>query len=134
MKTVMLEKRRCHRFKIELPAWFKSSAADEEFSIGTTVDVSATGMCLVSKAKLKLNQDLLLQVKLPSEEILFIKGKIVWVKDDFRGIIPEYRVGFRIETSNLDELKFVRFCAMKMLEFYRANVNPYHPENRTEKI
>lgn len=126
--TAMQEKRRVHRFKMELPAWFCTSDSDDELSIGTTVDISATGICFVSKTELAVDQELVLQIKIPSEEVLFIRGKVMWVKEDFRSVLPEYRIGFKInDAPQNDELRFVRFFAMKMLDFFKANVNPYVP-------
>jgi len=67
-----------------------------------------------------LEQIIYVQIKLPSEELLVIKSKVVWIKENFRTAIREYQVGLKIlEPVNPDESKFVRFCAERMLEFYK---------------
>lgn len=118
----MQEKRRCHRFNIELPVWFKScSVGDDMVAIASTMDISATGMSFVAKEELEKGQELLLQVKLPSDETLTVKTRVIWIREDFGAAIREYRVGLQVvEPVRNDESKFVKFVAAQMIEFYKG--------------
>jgi hypothetical protein len=129
----MQDKRRCHRFKVELPAWFKADPLDDTYSMSTTIDISALGISLVVKSPLEIGQEFLIQVKMPSEEILLVKTQVVWVKEDFRTAIREYHVGLKIvEPINHDEAKFVKYCAMLMLEYYKHPQDTFIDQNTDE--
>ncbi len=116
----MDEKRRCFRFKLEVPAWFKNTRYQQkDLSIASTVNVSATGIALTTREPLEVGQQILMQVKLPPDERVIVRAEVVWVKDITRTFIPEYQVGLRlVEPMQYEEGKFVKFCAQKMLEFF----------------
>ena len=114
----MSDKRRCHRLHIELPATFKISEKDEEISLGTTLDVSALGLCLLTKEVLKVGQELALQLILPRGEKIRLQVKVVWVKEtDFYGIEDEFMAGIKIlEPFRADEVKFIKFFVKELLK------------------
>ena len=121
----MEEKRRVLRFKLEVPAWFKNTKyKNKDLSIASTMNVSATGIALITREALEVGQQVLMQVKLPPDERVIVRAEVVWVRDITRTFIPEYQVGLRlVEPMQYEESKFVKFCAKKMLEFY----NQEHP-------
>lgn len=114
-----LEQRRCFRFKMELPAWFRNSRSQKDLSLATTLDVSATGMCLATREALEVGQEILMQVKLPPEDRVIIRTRVVWVREIAGTMVREYQVGLRlVEPMQYEEGKFVKFFAKKMLDFW----------------
>jgi hypothetical protein len=115
----MQEKRRCLRFSVELPAWYKNTS-DKNFTNAITLDISATGICFVNDDELEPGQELLMKVKLPPKEEIVINTKVIWVKGLFGSGAKEYRVGVKItEPVRFDESKFVKFCAKIMLDLFK---------------
>jgi len=119
----MKERRRCHRLRIKLSAWFKTHHYDESYSQVFTMDVSATGMSFITKEELELRRHLLVEVQLPNEK-LTLHTQVVWVDGDFQTAVREYKVGLMlVEPLKYDEKKFVKYCAEQMIK---------HPELREE--
>ncbi len=117
----MQDKRRCLRFSIELPAWYKSQKKRRDDSYkAVTLDISATGICFVSEEELNAGDELVMKLELPRKEIIRIGTKVVWVKGLFGVGAREYRVGVRItEPIKFDESRFVKFCAQVMLDLFK---------------
>jgi len=115
------DKRRCLRFSIELPAWFKSQKKRKEETFkAITLDISATGICFVNDDELSVGDYLVMKLELPRKEIIQIGTKVVWVKGLFGVGAKEYRVGVRIvEPIKFDESRFVQFCAQIMLDLFK---------------
>ena len=115
----MSEQRRCLRFNIELPVCFKNIRHQKDLSIATTINVSAKGLCILTREALEVGQQLLMQVKLPQEDRAIVNTQVMWVKEKL-GVMPrEYEIGVRlVEPMQHDEPKLVKFCAQKMLESY----------------
>jgi len=110
------DKRRCHRLKVELPASFKASDEHKNLSIASTIDVSAIGICLISKEKLAVGQELPLHVTLPDDRRLTLNVKVIWVKEEIVSDINEYKMGIKINDGmKADEKKFVKFVAKEMI-------------------
>jgi c-di-GMP-binding flagellar brake protein YcgR len=115
----MSDKRRCLRFSIELPAWYKNSK-NNDFLNAVTLDISATGICFVAEEEIEVGQELLMKVKLPPRETILINTKVVWVRGLFGSGATEHRVGVKIiEPIRFDEAKFVQFCAKIMLDLFK---------------
>ena len=114
------DKRRCLRFRIELPAWYTRPHRQDE-GAAVTLDISATGACFISPDPLDVGRVLVMRIKLPHNEIVRIKVKVIWVKALFGSGADEYRIGVRIiEPVAFDEAKFVRFCAGLMLDIFKG--------------
>lgn len=114
-----MDHRRCFRFKLEIPAWFRTSRFSEELTVATTLNVSATGICLVTREPVEVGQNILMQVRLPDYERVIINTHVVWVKERREDVDCRYFVGLRlVEPIEHEEKKFVKFCAQKMLEFF----------------
>ena len=115
-----MDNRRCFRFKMELPAWFQNTRYQKDLSLAMTINVSANGICLITREPLEVDQEILMQVKIPPEDRVIIRTQVVWVKEMPGTIVREYQVGLRVvEPMQFEETKFVKFCAQKMLEFWR---------------
>jgi Tfp pilus assembly protein PilZ len=115
----MVDKRRCLRHKIEVPAWFKNTRYQKDLSLATTINISATGICLTTREPLEAGQEVLMQVKLPPDERVIINTRVVWIQEIMGLTVREYLVGLRlVEPMQFEEKKFVQFCARKMLDFY----------------
>ena len=114
------EHRRSHRIKIELPASFKASKTQSHSSVAIVLDISATGICITSRDALDLGQELTIQVRLPTEEKLTVKAKVVWIREKVVLNDREYSMGIKLlEPMNEDEAKFVRFYVSKLFTVYR---------------
>jgi len=118
----MSDKRRCHRYDIELPVSFKLSHQQKHISVATTINISAKGICMASKEKFLRGQKFPMQVKLPSGERLVIHVEVIWVKEVLVCNTLEFQAGIKIADGGLkaDEAKFVKFCADIMLDEYKA--------------
>lgn len=115
------EHRRSHRIKIELPASFKASKTQSHSSVATVLDISATGICITTRDALDLGQELSIQVRLPTDEKLTVKAKVVWVRENVVLNDREYSMGIKLlEPMNEDEAKFVRFYVTKLFGVYRT--------------
>ena len=118
----MQDKRRCHRLAIELSATFLLSDKPNQVDFATTMDMSATGIRLLTKEKVKKQQKLVITVKLPEEGPIVIHAEVVWVKEVPVYSHTEYQVGIQIDDSMpADEAKFVRYYAHKLKEFFGNN-------------
>jgi len=117
----MQDKRRCHRLKIQLPACYRISDQNDDLAIGSTIDISAIGICLLSKEKLEVGQELPIQVTLPEDDKIVIHVKVIWVKEAYDSSSPEseYKMGLKIlEPLKGGESKLVRYYAKQLLTFF----------------
>lgn len=118
------DKRRSHRVKVELPVSFKASIHQRHVSIGTTMDISATGICLKTREKLDEGQLLEIQLKLPTDETLVIRTKVVWVREMDYGLSPDFLAGIKIvDQMNDDEAKFIRYYVRLFFDHFRKSDN-----------
>src|SRR3990167_4071698 len=115
------DKRRAHRLKIELPASFKVTNAQKYISIGTTLDISAVGMCLKTREKLNVGQELAIQLKLPQGEKITLRAKVVWNKPMDFSPHSDLSIGIQLlGPVGEDEKKFVRFYAQELFNLYKT--------------
>ena len=118
----MQDKRRCKRYEVDLPATFRVREDQKHISFATSLNVSAKGLCVVTKEQLAKGQKVKMQVKLPTKETLSMNATAVWVRESMACSRKEYLVGLEIEDKvTADEARFVKFCADIMLEEYRKN-------------
>lgn len=111
----MQEKRRCHRIGIELPASYQASQAFRSISIATTLDISATGLCLLTREPLLVGQEIALQITLPVEGRIIVNVRVIWVKEIYTAMTTEFQIGLQIiEPMRADERAFVRFYAKQL--------------------
>ena len=116
----VMENRRAHRLRIEIPATFKVSKNQEHISIATTVDVSALGLCLQTKETLRAGQELALTLKLPNQEKVNLNAVVVWFRTADFSLGGEYTAGIKLTESPKDEeVKFIKFYVSKLMEFYK---------------
>ena len=107
----MVEQRHTHRFRIELPASFQL-VKKPYVSMATTLDVSATGLCIRTREPLHKGQKVILRVRLPDEELLTLDTRVVRVEEDSSLMNREYKVGIQIvDQLKGDQVKFVKFYA-----------------------
>ncbi len=116
----MTEKRTTHRLDINLPAFFEIPEAQDHITIATTLNISATGLRLLTKKRLEVGQELPLQINLSHEQTITIHVRVVWVKESYSNTTREYLMGIKIKDSmQADESKFVRFYAEKLMDFFK---------------
>ena len=112
-----MEQRRCHRLSIELLVSFESMGA---VHIAKTNDISATGLCILTRENLKIGKILPIRLTLPQGQKISLQVKIIWINEIPLGSISEYKVGLQIISSNRsEEEKFVQFYAQQLAEFYK---------------
>ena len=78
------------RFASDLPVKFRLASSATEFRNGRLVDLSAAGICLMSKAKLYPGEILEMVIESVDKKVLkrrrIIRGKIAWVKGEKAGL------------------------------------------------
>jgi len=113
------DKRRAHRLRIELPATFTIAEAKYPVLLGTTIDISAVGICLKTRAKLDVGQELAIHLRLPDEEKILIHTEVVWVKELESFMDREYSIGIKIiDALKTDESKFVKYYVSQLFKEY----------------
>lgn len=113
----MSETRRSYRLPIEIPATFKVKEGQKHISIGTTLNVSALGICLKTKEKLDNGQHLDIKLKLPTGEDIVIHTVVVWVKEMDFYAAKDYSVGVKIsDVMYADEAKFIKYYVKQFLQ------------------
>ncbi|MFH1360233.1 MAG: PilZ domain-containing protein [Candidatus Omnitrophota bacterium] len=124
----MQDRRRCHRLNIELPASYQAQGNQGSLTVASTLDLSATGICLRSRDKLHQGQKLPVQVTLPAGEKILIHVEVIWVQEIYEASPTEFKIGLKIdEPLKADESKFVRFYASQLLEFFKENPQANRP-------
>lgn len=114
-----MEKRRCQRLSIELPATIEAIDGQGGLSLATTVDLSALGFRVFTDAELKTGQEIIMKISV-DEKLLGLKSKVVWVTLTEVPGEKKYLVGIKIlETPDRDELQFVKFFTKRLLQFYK---------------
>ena len=115
------ERRTTHRLNIELPAFVGIPGSPKNISLASTLNISATGVCLLSKHRFDVGQELLLKVNLPIKEKLTINVRVVWFKEIITFNGREYMSGIKIiDAMRFDEAKLVRFYAEQLIEFFKS--------------
>ncbi len=115
------ERRTTYRLNIELPAFVEIPGSPQNVSLATTLNISATGVCLLSKHRFDVGQELFLKINLPTKEKLTIHVQIVWFKETIAFNGREYMSGIKIiDAMKFDEAKLVRFYADQLIEFFKS--------------
>ena len=115
-----MEQRRTQRLKIEIPATFKITNQQEHVSIGTTLNISATGLCLQTKERLTPGQDLAISLNLPSYEKVTMNVRVIWVQETDFSLTSDYLIGIKItESLKSEEVKFIKYYVSQLLDFYK---------------
>ncbi|MCK5580820.1 MAG: PilZ domain-containing protein [Candidatus Omnitrophica bacterium] len=113
------DKRRCTRFEIDLPVSFKITPKCASISLGTTIDISATGFRLCCREQLKVGHHMLIALTLPNNETLKLRVKVAWVQNAYfeAYLMSEFIMGLRIqEPLGDDERRYVKFCAQELIK------------------
>jgi len=113
----MQDRRRCHRFDVELPVAFRATRYQRHISVGLTQNVSATGLCFLTTQGVDIGQDLTIEIQIPSGEKLTLNTAVVWVRET--GYISrDFLIGVRLrEPVDDDARKFIRFCAQELSRY-----------------
>ncbi len=124
----MSETRRSVRLPIEIPATFKLYQFQQHISIGTTINISALGICLKTKEKLDPGQKLYIKLKLPSGEDANIQTVVMWRKEMDFSAATDYSIGIKIvDELKPDEQKFIKYY---VAEFLKAPKEQKGPDTR----
>jgi len=114
------EQRRSYRLNLDLPATFQIFDVEMKPARASIQDVSAVGICFLTKTEVKPGQKITLRVTLPGKEAVAVHGTAVWCKQKVLYDVTEYRLGVKIDDPiKGDEGKFVKFYANKFMEHYR---------------
>ena len=112
-----MEKRRCQRLSIELPATIESIDGQGGLSVATTVDLSVLGFRIFTDAELRTGQEVAMKITV-NEQMLSLRVKVAWVTQTEVPGEKKFLVGVKIlETPSKDELIFVKYFAHELLEF-----------------
>jgi Tfp pilus assembly protein PilZ len=110
-----MDKRRCQRLKIELPAMIKGIDEEIGSSIASTADLSGLGFRLSTKKQLDVGEEVLIQIRIDHQD-LNLKTKVMWAERDNESHKEEFIAGLKIiDTSVHDESLFIKFFAKKLL-------------------
>jgi len=111
-----MDKRRCQRLKIQLPVTIKGVDKDIGHSIASTTDLSGLGFCISAKEQFDVGQEVLAQISVNNED-LNLKTKVMWTERDNESHDQKFLTGLKIlDTSALDESKFIKFFAKQLLD------------------
>ncbi len=120
----MSEKRRCHRFRMQLPASFEIGPGEKTLIIASTLDVSATGLSmLVRNVDLRVDQEIDLLIRLNRGERVRLKTAVRWIEGAAAFGGREYRVGLEVITDGQSQefKRFVVMVARHMVEFFKGS-------------
>lgn len=121
----MQDKRRCHRLDIELPATVSFSDKQQQVEVAITINVSATGIRILTKEKIEKQQKLIITVKLPEEGKVVVHAEVIWVKEVPLYSRTEYQAGIKLDDSMpADEEKFVRYYARELKGYFDSRSKP----------
>ncbi len=112
----MEEKRRVQRFNIQLPAVLMIPGLDENLAKATVLNISAIGISISSKEKLRGGQELQIKVDLPNKEKVVLNTEVIWIRAINLDPNRKYRVGLKIKDEMKDDAaKFVKYFANELL-------------------
>ena len=119
----MNEKRRSNRLSITLPVSFYTPDVKSGVSLAATLNISGQGICLLTKERLELDQEMAIIVDLPDGRQPRMFVQVVRVEESKKlediGGIREYRIAFKIkEPLQGDEMEFIRFYAEQLKETF----------------
>lgn len=113
----MDDKRRVQRLSMELPVSFREIGLPHEVSLGTTFDISATGLGIKTREMLAPGQELILTITLSDGRKLTMDVKVVWLRVVDFYTYADYAVGLRIsEAMQRDEAAFVKFFVRELMK------------------
>ena len=85
----MEERRRFPRLQVELIVRYKILETSEQHCEATTKDISAGGVCLITREQLKAGSSLAVDIKLPQQtEPVMAVGRVVWSNVSRLGLSP----------------------------------------------
>ena len=109
----MEERRKFVRLNIDVEVkWEKISGAPLD-NINVTKNISGGGICLIVYEELRVGEELSLEIKLPTKELIAAKGKVLWISE-FQIISEEckkrYDTGIEfLDICNEDREKIEKF-------------------------
>ena len=116
----MVERRRSHRFSVGLHCLMEIPSVSGTTAIASTLDISATGLCLSTQEGIEVGTQLPIQVTLPGthQDVVTLRVEVLWVKEVVIATATEYKIGVKIlEPVTEQEKKFIRFYAGKLFQF-----------------
>ncbi|MDP8265921.1 MAG: PilZ domain-containing protein [Candidatus Aceula meridiana] len=115
-----IDKRRCHRLNLDLPASLSLSGGKEDLTLVTVMDVSGLGLRITTKEKIVLGQEISLQVSISPDQSITVKTKVAWVKEMEIMSSTEYAAGLKIiDTMDCDEAQFLKFFSEKFIQIFK---------------
>lgn len=120
-----IDKRRCHRFQLELPVCFHPASHPADLAEATTLNISAMGICMATREPLISGEEILIYLQLPSCEDVQVLTRVIWTRENSHDPVHAFRVGLKIiEPFRFDEAKFVKFFATQMVNFFKEHPHP----------
>jgi len=128
-KKFKQEKRMVHRLEMNLPVVYKISDV-QGLPVASTLNVSAIGICLLSKQGFKVGQELVIQMTLPPEEEakaedVEFAAEVIWIEENYvekkdGSVSREYKAGLKLLGGKKShQKKFVQFFAKQFLAFFK---------------
>lgn len=115
------DKRRAHRLSIQLPARFKGSDEQINYSDAFVMNINAKGLCFAVRQEFEVGQEIEFQIELSPDEKVVIQTKVIWVRET--AMAGEYMTGVQIiDALQPDAAKFVRFYAKKLLSMTEQEI------------
>lgn len=116
----MQDKRDSKRLDLSLPAIFRTPDADDGICFASTVNLSAGGLCLLTKVKLKSGQKWPLELVLPTDERILLKTEIVWIEEWDVLVSTEYKAGVKLTDAITPTIaRYAKFYNEQLKEVVR---------------
>ncbi len=113
----MQDKRDSKRLDIHLTAIFRAPDVDDGICFASTVDLSASGLCLLTKVKLNQGQKWPFELVLPTDERILLKTEIVWIEEWDVLVSTEYKAGVKLTDAITPTIaRYAKFYNEKLRE------------------
>jgi len=123
----MRERRRFVRLDINVKVRWKRIEQVNEEEKEVTKNISGGGICLIAEEKLNKGDTLYLEIELPSGELIYARGRVVWVNEyEIIGVEvkKKYDVGIEfieIKEEDREEIGRYIFTLLHEKDRYQKN-------------
>ncbi|OQX81663.1 MAG: hypothetical protein B6D56_01690 [Candidatus Omnitrophica bacterium 4484_70.1] len=124
---LMRERRRFVRLDINVKVRWKRIEQVNEEEKEVTKNISGGGICLIAEEKLNKGDTLYLEIELPSGELIYARGRVVWVNEyEIIGVEvkKKYDVGIEfieIKEEDREEIGRYIFTLLHEKDRYQKN-------------
>ncbi|MFP4472823.1 MAG: PilZ domain-containing protein [Candidatus Omnitrophota bacterium] len=105
----MTEQRQYPRFRVKLPVTIEYDRDDAFQRLTSTLDVSASGICVVSPDPFEKGQCVRLIMQTDKDRIISLPAHVIWQRERRLKTRTDYRVAFKlVDIMDAEEVAFVR--------------------------